>query len=93
MAGDPNVTWIVPDNLTAEQIAEARRALEDVVKAMARAAAKACHELRIEFEMDDPEVARDVMRATFEGLFCSKPPAREHAVLKDRSSGRSAATN
>lgn len=40
---------------------------------MARATVDACHKLGIEFDMDDPEVARDVMKATFAGLLYSKP--------------------
>lgn len=73
MRDGPPAKWITPDNLTDEQIEEGRQALENLIKLMARAAAKACHDLRIDFDMDDPEVARDVMRATFEGLFYSAP--------------------
>ena len=74
---EPVTRWVAPENLTDEQIAEARRALEDLAKLLGRASANACHELGISFDMDDPQVARDVMMATFEGLLLSRPPARK----------------
>lgn len=73
MAQEPQTRWVTPENLTEEQIAEARRALESLIKIMARATVDACDQLGIRFDMDDPEVAREVMKATFEGLFLSKP--------------------
>ena len=73
---EPVTRWVAPENLTDEQIAEARHALEDLAKLLGRASAKACHELGITFDMDDPQVARDVMMATFEALVYSHPPAR-----------------
>lgn len=77
MAEEPQTRWVAPENLTEDQVEEARRALESFTKIMARATVDACHKLGIEFDMDDPEVARDVMKATFEGLFLSKPaPAK-----------------
>lgn len=75
--GGPQTRWVTPENLTEKQIAEARLALESLIKIMARITVDACHRRGIEFDMDDPEVARDVIKATFEGLFLSKPaPAR-----------------
>ena len=74
---EPVTRWVVPENLTDEEIAEARRALEELARVLARASARACHELGITFDMDDPKVARDVMMATFEGLVLSHPPARK----------------
>lgn len=76
MAREPETKWVVPGNLTEEQIADARRALEDLVKQLARISARACHELGITFDMDDSEVARDVMKMTLEAVFYSKPAAR-----------------
>ena len=73
MPDEPRTTWVTPVNLTEEQIAEARGALESLIKIMARASVDAFHRLGIEFDMDDPEVAGDVMKATFEGLFYSRP--------------------
>ena len=73
MPDEPQTRWATPENLTEEQIAEARRALESLIKIMARATVDACHKLGIEFDMDDPAVARNVMKATFEGLFLSRP--------------------
>ena len=74
---EPETRWVAPENLTDEQIAEARRALEDLAKLLGRASAKACHELGITFDMDNPQVARDVMMATFESLVLSRPKARK----------------
>ena len=76
---EPQTTWVTPENLTDEQIAEARRALENIIKIMARATVDACDRLGIEFDIDDPEVARNVMKATFEGLFYSKPAPTRHS--------------
>lgn len=72
MRNEPQATWVTPENLTEEHVEEARRALEGLIKIMARATVDACDRLGIEFDMDDPEVARDVMKATFDGLFCSE---------------------
>ena len=74
---EPDTRCVVPENPTDEQIAEARRALEELAKLLGRASAKAFHELGITFDMDDPEVARDVMIATLEGLVLSHPRARK----------------
>lgn len=74
---EPGTTWVTPENLTEEQIAEARRALDNLIKLMARAAVEASARLGVEFDVDDPEVARDVMKATFEGLFLA--PSRAAA--------------
>ena len=73
---EPVTRWVAPENLTDEQIAEARRALEELAKLLGRASAEACHKLGITFDMDDPQVARDVMMATLEGLVLSHPPSR-----------------
>lgn len=80
---EPETRWVTPENLTDEQIAEARRALENLIRIMARVAVEGSIQLGVEFEMDDPEVARDVMKATFEGLFLT--PSRTAAR---RSRGR-----
>ena len=74
---EPVTRGMAPENLTDEQIAEARRVLEDLAKLLGRASAKACHELGITFDMDDPQVARDIIMATFEGLVLSHPRARK----------------
>ena len=74
---EPVTRWVAPENPTDEQIAEARRALEDLAKLLGQTSAEACHELGISFDMDDPQVARDVMMATLQGLVLSRPPARK----------------
>lgn len=71
MQRDGDVTHV--GSTADEQVAEARRALEELVKSLARISARACHELGIEFDMDDPEVAREVMKMTFEAVFHSSP--------------------
>lgn len=76
MPTQTDVRYIVRDNLTDEEIAESRRALEDLARILGRASAEACHRLGITFDMDDPQVAREVMMATFEGLVFSKPQKR-----------------
>lgn len=41
---------------------------------LGRISARASHETGITFDMDDPEVAREVMKVTFEAVFTSTPP-------------------
>ena len=77
MPREPRVTYRMAENLTEEQIAEARQSLMELAMILGRASAEACHKLGITFDMDDPQVARDVMMATFEGLVLSRPPARK----------------
>lgn len=76
--------------LSEEEIAKARRAILELARAKGRASAAAAHQLRIEVDMDDPQVARDVMMATFEGLFLSKPksPARKRGATDGRDNRR-----
>ena len=51
------------------ELEKSRQALVELIKIMAREAARVFVELGLEFDMDDPDVARDVMKATFDGLF------------------------
>lgn len=74
--GDPNTSWIIPEQPRDGEIAEGKRALGNLVKSLARAAADACHKHGLEFDMDDPEVARAVMMVTFKGLLLSPSPQR-----------------
>ena len=64
---------MVPENLTQEQIAEARERLKAFACSLGRISAKVCHDMGIQFDMDDPDVAREVMRLTFDALFYSAP--------------------
>jgi hypothetical protein len=73
----PEVRWVARENLTEEQIAAAREALRYLARMLGRISARASHEMGITFDMDDPEVARDVMKMTFEAAFLSTPPARK----------------
>jgi hypothetical protein len=45
MPREPEVRYVVPENLTDELIADARRALEDLVKSLARISARGCDAL------------------------------------------------
>lgn len=74
MPNEPDVRYVVPENISEEQVADARRALEDLARSLGRLSARACHELGIQFDMDDPEVAREVMKMTVEAAFLSPPP-------------------
>jgi predicted DNA-binding protein len=75
-AREPDVRYVVPENLTDEQIAEARERLNGLARSLGRISARVCHDMGIQFDMDDPEVAREVLRLTFEGLFVSAPKKR-----------------
>jgi hypothetical protein len=76
MAREQDYNWVTPTGLTDAQAAEAKQAPHDLAKLLGRASAEACHKLGIDFDIDDPQVARDVMMATFEALVYSKPPRR-----------------
>lgn len=51
-------------------------ALMPLIKEMARISAQTAHQMRIEFDMDDPEVARAVIKATFDDCFCPRHDRR-----------------
>lgn len=76
MKREHDVHYVTRENLTEDQIAEAKEKLHEVAKLLGRVSAQVCHKMGIQFDMDDPEVAREVMKLTFEGLFYSSPPAR-----------------
>lgn len=76
MPREPQVTYVVPENLTEELIAEARQSLIELARILGRATGEACHKRRIDFDMDDPQVARDVITAAIEGLVLSRRSAR-----------------
>jgi hypothetical protein len=75
------------DELDKKQTA-AKAALEGLVSSIARASAQASERLGVEFDVDDPRVARWLMLATFEGLLM--PPAKrtteELLVLAEKAS-------
>ena len=73
MKQKPQVTYVVAKNLTEEQIAEARQALMQLARILGRAIADGCHKLGVAFDMDDPQVVRDLITVTFEALVYSKP--------------------
>lgn len=75
MTHEPDVRYVVPENLTEEQVAEAKERLHELARLLGRISANACHELGIQFDMDDPEVAREVMKMTFDAVFYSSTPS------------------
>ena len=75
MKREPDVRYVVPEGLTEEQVAEAKERLHELARLLGRISANACHELGIRFDMDDPEVAREVMKMTFDAVFYSSPPS------------------
>lgn len=84
MSGELETRWTVPENLTEEDIARARRAVQDLAKLLGRRTAQACVQLGIDFDMDDPQVAREVMMAAFDGLFRLPPRAKPAAKRTKR---------
>ena len=50
-----------------------QESLLPLVRALARATARACYELKIEPDMDDPVVAREMLALTFDATFLSRP--------------------
>lgn len=51
-------------------------ALLPLARALARATARACLDLGIEPDMDDPAVARETLEIAFDAPFLSKPQER-----------------
>jgi hypothetical protein len=73
MTEEPDVRYVVPADLSKEDVAEARKALEDLARGLGRISARVCHEMKIRFDMDNPEVAREVLTITFEAMFLTTP--------------------
>ena len=77
MKREPDVHYVVPEDLTEEQIAKAKEKLHDLARALGRVSAQVCHKMGIRFDMDDPEVAREVVKLTFDGMFLTEPKKRK----------------
>ena len=88
MPQEPETKWVVPTDLTEEEIADAQSALADLAKHLGRISARACHELEITFDMDDPEIAREVIKMTFEALFYSQPQPSRRALERTNQESR-----
>lgn len=75
------------DELDKKQAA-AKAALSGLVSSIARASAQASERLGVEFDVDDPRVARWLMLATFEGLLMpsAKSTTEELLVLAEKAS-------
>jgi hypothetical protein len=76
---EPQVRWVVPEDLTEERIEEARERHRDLARGLGRISARVCHDMGIQFDMDDPDIAREVIKMTFEALFLSEPRPRRSA--------------
>ena len=87
MKREPDVHYVVPEDLTEEQIAKAKETLHDIARLLGRVSAQVCHKMGIQFDMDDPEVAREVMKLTFEGMFLTAPkkPQRRSEASKRKA--------
>lgn len=62
-----------PSTTNEETLEDARRALRDLAAALGRMTAEAAFKLRIDIDMSDPEVAKEMMLMALEACF-SKPP-------------------
>ncbi len=80
MKREAHVRYVLQENLTEEQIAEAKEKLHDLARLLGRVSAQVCHKMGIQFDMDDPEVARQVMELTFEGMFLTAPKKRQRSA-------------
>ena len=78
-----DVRWVTPENLTDEQVAEARERLGNLARSLGRTSARVCHDMGIAPDMDDPEVALAVTKLTFDGLFLSPPPSKKKARRRE----------
>ena len=87
MKREPDVHYVVPEDLTEEQIAKAKETLHDIARLLGRVSAQVCHKMGIQFDMDAPEVAREVMKLTFEGMFLTAPkkPQRRSEASKRKA--------
>jgi hypothetical protein len=59
----------------------AKKALEGLVNSIARASARVSGDMGVEFDVDDPRVARWIMLATFEGIFRQSSQAATKDLL------------
>ena len=87
MKSEANVRYVVPENLAEEQVAEAKETLHDIARLLGRVSAQVCHKMGIQFDMDDPEVAREVMKLTFDGMFLTAPKKRTPRKAAKRKDG------
>lgn len=58
------------------ELAEARQQLMELARIMGRAAARAAHKRGLHFDLNDPQVQKDMMHATFDALFLSRHASR-----------------
>ena len=87
MKREPDVHYVVPEDLTEEQIAKAKETLHDIARLLGRVSAQVCHKMGIQFDMDDPEVAREVMKLTFDGMFLTAPRKPQRSEASKRKGG------
>lgn len=87
MQREPDVHYVIPEKLTEQELAEAKEKLLDLATALGRVSAQVCHKMGIQFDMDDPEVAREVMKLTFDGMFLTAPKKRTPRKAAKRKDG------
>lgn len=58
------------------ELAEAREQLMELARILGRAAARAAHKRGLQFDLDDPQVAKDLMRTTFDAVVLSRQVPR-----------------
>ena len=66
----------------AAELLQAREQLMQLARVLGRAGAEAAYRLGLEFDLDNPEVARDLMLATFQGVLISKCSERRRRRAK-----------
>ena len=64
------------------------RARDDLIATIAQTSARAAYDIGVEFDVDDPRVARWLILTTFEGMFMSsaKSTSRELIAMADNAS-------
>jgi len=66
----------------------AKRALDGSVAEIAQTSVRAAHDIGVEFDVDDPRVARWLMLTTFEGMFMSsaRTTSRDLLTMAEKAS-------
>lgn len=71
-----------PEAGEAAELAAAREQLMELARILGRAGAEAAHRLGLQFDVNNPEGARDLLLATFQGVLLSKRPERRRRSSK-----------
>lgn len=71
----------------ADAHAAATEALKGLVKSIAHTSARATHDLKVEFDVEDPRVARWLILATFEAMFTPSAASTQAELLRRAAEG------